>query len=80
MLRCKDVANKVSDYVDNKLPLKTKLGIKMHLLMCYKCSRYVDQLKTTIRALAKLRDTDVDAPNKKINAELLDAFRKKDDT
>ena len=78
MLHCKDVADKASDYIDKELPLKTRLSIKMHLFMCYKCSRYVEQLKTTIQALAGLRNDPADSPDEKISKELLEAFRKND--
>jgi len=80
MLRCKDLADKASAYIDNELPLKTRLSVKMHLFMCYKCQRYVKQLKTTIQTLTGLRNNPTDLPSEKIYKELLEEFKKTTDT
>ena len=79
MLRCKDVADKASAYIDNELPLSTRFSIKLHLFMCKKCKRYVDQLKTTIKSLAGLRNYQTDLPTEEVSKELLDEFRKSND-
>ena len=80
MLSCKEVAEKASAYIDNELPLKTRLSIRMHLFMCYKCQRYIQQLKTTIQSLTGLRNSQTDVPNEKFSSELLEEFRKKHDS
>ncbi len=76
MLHCKDVAEKASDYIDKELPLKTRLSIKIHLFMCYKCNRYVEQLRTTIKTLAGFRNHPTDTPDEKVSQEVIDTFRK----
>lgn len=45
MLSCKQVAAIASDYLDNSSPLKWQ--IRLHLLMCANCRRFVRHLKTT---------------------------------
>lgn len=45
MLSCKQVATFASDYLDNNTPLKWQ--IRMHLLMCSNCRRFVRHLNIT---------------------------------
>ena len=45
MLSCKQVATVASDYLDNNTPLKWQ--IRLHLLMCANCRRFVRHLKIT---------------------------------
>ncbi len=54
MLSCKDVTEKASDYLDHKLPLRTRLGMRLHLFMCVRCRQYLHQLHTTVRTLSLL--------------------------
>ena len=45
MLNCKQVATLASDYLDNATPLKWQ--IRVHLLMCANCRRFLRHLKIT---------------------------------
>jgi hypothetical protein len=45
MLNCKQVATLASDYLDNNTPLKWQ--IRLHLLMCANCRRFIRHLKIT---------------------------------
>ena len=61
MLSCKQVANIASDYLDNNTPLKWQ--IRMHLLMCANCRRFVKHLKITRELSAQIAvdETKADA-------------------
>ena len=48
MLSCKELTEQAGDYLDKQLPLSKKLQLKMHLLLCHHCRRYLKQLRTTI--------------------------------
>lgn len=52
MLSCKQVATIASDYLDNNTPLKWQ--IRLHLLMCANCRRFVRHLKITQQVGAKI--------------------------
>ncbi len=41
---CKKISLLISESMDWKLPLYRRLGIKLHLMMCYLCRRYKKQL------------------------------------
>ena len=43
--------------MDQKLPLRIRLGIKFHLMMCDLCLRYKKQLELIRNAISKL-ETD----------------------
>lgn len=44
MLSCKDVTHKISQSQDRTLTLHDRIGVKLHLLICYACRRFVRQL------------------------------------
>lgn len=52
MLSCKQVAGLASDYLDNNTPLKWQ--IRLHLLMCANCRRFVKHLDITRKVSASL--------------------------
>jgi len=43
--------------MDQKLPLRIRIGIQFHLMMCNLCLRYKNQLELIHKAISKL-DTD----------------------
>ena len=52
MLNCKQVATLASDYLDNETPLKWQ--IRLHLLMCANCRRFIRHLKITQEVSARM--------------------------
>ena len=53
MLVCRDVTELVSDYVERALPLRGRLAVRLHLLRCDACRRYIDQMRKTVRLLGR---------------------------
>ena len=60
MFRCQDVTELISRSYDEKLPLTTRLGIRIHLLMCHLCARYKTQLDIIHRACRKMNGSRED--------------------
>lgn len=52
MKTCREVYEEASDLLDDQLPLLSRLEIRMHLLLCRHCRRYVRQLRLLTRTLA----------------------------
>lgn len=52
MLSCKQVATIASDYLDNNTPLKWQM--RLHLLMCANCRRFVRHLEITREVSARI--------------------------
>ena len=51
MLKCHDVSELVTAYLDGSLPPRTRLATRVHLWFCLSCRRYVAQFQETIRFL-----------------------------
>jgi anti-sigma factor RsiW len=48
---CRDVSELVTGYLEQTLPLGTRLRTRWHLAQCVACRRYVAQMRQTIRLL-----------------------------
>lgn len=55
MLSCRDLANRVaSDYIDEQLGWRARLGVRWHLAICDNCRRFIHQMKL-VRAVIRAR-------------------------
>ena len=62
MFSCKDVTEKANQYIDQELPLFTRLKVQLHLFVCVNCRVYLKQLRLTISTLGLMsgpEDTNV---------------------
>jgi anti-sigma factor RsiW len=71
-LRCRELIELLSDYLDGAIPQPDRAVIDDHLAACDGCTRVVDQLRQTIRIAGTLTPDDV--PIEQRDA-LLGAFR-----
>jgi len=53
-LLCIEVVELVSDYLDGELDPRTRQRVEAHLALCPACRVYVEQVRTTVRALGRL--------------------------
>lgn len=58
MMTCRDVTALASQHLDGELPIGKRLAIRMHVLMCRHCRRYLRQLRATVLLLGTLRGAD----------------------
>ncbi len=70
MLRCQDVSEKATDYMEGALPLRQWLAMRWHLWRCSMCRAYLDQLHKTTRLLGIGR---LPPPSAELERELLAA-------
>ncbi len=68
MLSCQKMSELSSQYLDKNLPFRQRMQIKMHLLMCKHCRRFMDQLATTIKVLQRFKHVDDDVANVEISS------------
>ncbi|HEC73767.1 MAG TPA: zf-HC2 domain-containing protein [Methylophaga aminisulfidivorans] len=54
MFQCKDVAEEASNYLDGDLPLKKRIGILLHLMICRCCRNYLQQIRKTIKTITNI--------------------------
>lgn len=60
MLKCRQLVALSSDYLDAQLGLRQRLAVRAHLAMCWKCRRFVRQLRLSQAVLRQLPDAPVD--------------------
>jgi predicted anti-sigma-YlaC factor YlaD len=56
-LTCRDLTNRASEYLDDRLPILTKVRVGLHLASCAHCRTYmkqIDLVSSTLRSLPKL--------------------------
>jgi hypothetical protein len=58
MLSCRETTQLISESMERKLPLRRRMAVAIHLLMCRFCSRYLKQLRFMEKAVEHLVDTE----------------------
>ena len=53
-LTCHDVTDRASEYLDDRLPILTKVRVGLHLASCTHCRAYVKQIGLVSSALRSL--------------------------
>ena len=71
-LTCHEVVELVTDYLEDALAPDVRARVEEHLAICDGCTRYLEQMRETIRLTGKLTEDQVPEEQK---AALLDAFR-----
>ncbi|WP_323773507.1 zf-HC2 domain-containing protein [Alcanivorax sp.] len=67
MLKCKDVVEKADALVDGSpLTWRERLAMRLHLLICHHCRRYVRQLRALLHHLPRNPDSLEDVRTQEI--------------
>jgi len=53
MPTCRDMSELVTDYMEGAVPLRTRISMRVHLMLCDACRAYFDQMRRTVRLLAR---------------------------
>jgi len=51
VLSCRDFVNNADQLLDRDLRVSTRIALRIHLLLCRHCRRYVKQLARLIKAI-----------------------------
>ncbi|WP_368045303.1 zf-HC2 domain-containing protein [Gilvimarinus algae] len=54
MLKCRELAQLASEYLDGSGPKSLKWQIRLHLALCHNCRRFVRHLRTTRELAARV--------------------------
>jgi anti-sigma factor RsiW len=73
-IRCQDVVEVITDYLEGKLPAEDVASFEAHLAICDGCQWYLEQMRITIAAVGRIEDEDVPA---ELRDTLLAAFRRR---
>ncbi len=71
-LVCRELVELVTDYLEGRMPARTRRRFERHLSKCDGCTAYVEQLRVTIAATGRLREEDLEP---ELRERLLTAFR-----
>ncbi len=58
MLNCRETSRLVSETLDHDLPLRDRISMRLHLMMCKFCRRYFSQIRF-MRDAIKLAGDDL---------------------
>lgn len=53
MLKCREVPQEIEGLHDGQLDWRRQMALRLHLLMCHHCRRYVRQLGILLRTLQR---------------------------
>ncbi len=71
-LDCNELVELVTEYLDGTLDLATRSRFDLHLIECDGCENYLQQLRSTVAALGRVRPDELDPT---FRDRLLTAFR-----
>ncbi len=69
---CNELVELVTAYLDGALDPDTRARFDAHLLECEGCENYLQQFRSTVATVGRIRDDELDPAFRK---RLLDAFR-----
>lgn len=71
-LTCEELVEIVNDYLEDAMSPEERLRFEDHLEICEGCRNYLEQMRTTIRLVGRLREGDIAG---EAQERLLEAFR-----
>jgi anti-sigma factor RsiW len=72
-LVCRDAVSLVTDYLDGSLKRRQRRRFESHLKDCPNCSRYLEQIRVTIRLVGHV---DPDELDQQARDELIELYRR----
>jgi hypothetical protein len=75
VLKCRDLAELVTPYLENALSPRARFAARLHLFFCAACRRYVEQMRRTVRFLGSRPPLSSPESENKI-MELLESSRR----
>ena len=75
MLTCREVSERASQFVDGELGFWPAMQVRMHLVACRYCRRFVKQMRTVVRLVEKYGYT---LPEDELDGRMAPAFRHDD--
>jgi anti-sigma factor RsiW len=72
-VNCRELADAITEYIDDELTPQDRQLIDRHLGMCGGCKNYLEQMEATVATVASLRGS---SPPPETKQKLLGLFRK----
>lgn len=59
MLTCKQLVERLSDYMDGRMTRWERMGLRLHILMCPPCGLYSRQMRDLVDAAGELPQAEL---------------------
>lgn len=77
MITCEEFTDRVSDYLDERLPFGERIGMSLHRLLCVRCRNFYRQLTEIVEFVEEHATPSRQKPPEKMRDQLLDQFRER---
>ncbi len=74
MINCEQITRAAGDFIEQRLRLRKRLEVLVHIAMCKGCRTYVEQFRLTLLGLRSLPQPAATPPSQ----DLLERFRRQD--
>jgi len=71
-IRCDEIVELVSDYLEGALDIATQAELEAHLALCQPCAEYLRQMRITLDAVGSV---SLESLSERARADLIHAFR-----
>lgn len=72
---CKEITRMVSEAMDRKLPLRQRIQMRLHLMICAYCMRYFQQLQL-MRETARLHSAQAENSDSSLSSEARERMKR----
>lgn len=72
MLRCRELVDHADQLLDGSANRRQRFAIKLHLLMCRHCRRYVRQLQALLQAIPRMHGRASDMEVRRVMDRIVD--------
>ena len=73
MLSCREVPAEVNQLLDGELPLRRRIALRLHILMCVHCRRYLRQIRLLCESMTQHWGRASDAEVERVMERLREA-------
>ncbi|NOZ02325.1 MAG: zf-HC2 domain-containing protein [Deltaproteobacteria bacterium] len=63
MLNCREATRLADEALEHRLPLGSRIGLKLHLMMCRYCNRYNTQVRFIHEAMKRYAEKEIEEIN-----------------
>ena len=75
MITCDEFVARISDYLDDRVPMGERIGLCMHRLLCIRCRNFYRQLKEIVAFVEEFGEPPEIEPTKLERRQLMERFR-----
>ena len=75
MVSCEEFTDRISDYLDDRVPFGERIGLCMHRLLCIRCRNFYRQLKEIVEFIEEYDEPPRQGPDEEMRQQLMDEFR-----